>query len=215
MACAQHLANVLAHAVQGEYPYRHWLLRNVLPDTTCAGLIALPLRVPEIGETRGRRETHNESRIFINPESQTRFPVCADIAEALQAPDTIRRIENLCGVNLAGSSLRIEYCLDTGGFWLEPHTDIGAKLFTFLIYLSDHPDAPNWGTDILDSEHRLALRAPTDFNRGLIFVPGANTWHAFGPRPIFGVRRTLIVNYVVPEWRSRHELAFPEQLIAS
>jgi len=25
------------------------------------------------------------------------------------------------------------------------------------------------------------------------------------------VRRSLIVNYVKPEWRSRHELAFPER----
>lgn len=25
--------------------------------------------------------------------------------------------------------------------WLEPHTDIAAKRFTMLIYLSTHPDA--------------------------------------------------------------------------
>jgi hypothetical protein len=37
----------------------------------------------------------------------------------------------------------------------------------------------------------------------------ADTWHGFRPRDIRGVRRSLIVNYVVPEWRARHELAFP------
>ena len=54
------------------------------------------------------------------------------------------------GCTLGGSFLRIEYCLDTDGFWLEPHTDIGAKLFTMLVYLSDHPEAEDWGTDIMD-----------------------------------------------------------------
>ena len=214
MACTTHLMDAIARAARGEHPYRHWLLREVLPEAACAGLVALPLRVPEIGDTRGRRETHNGSRIFINPESRSRFPVCGVLADALQAPETIQLIERQCGVDLGGSSLRIEYCLDTGGFWLEPHTDIGAKLFTFLIYLSDHPEASSWGTDILDAEHRLVSRAPADFNRGLIFVPGADTWHAFGPRPIAGVRRTLIVNYVVPEWRSRHELAFPDRPVS-
>jgi hypothetical protein len=30
----------------------------------------------------------------------------------------------------------LELCLDTDGFWLEPHTDIGAKKLTLLISLS-------------------------------------------------------------------------------
>ena len=50
---------------------------------------------------------------------------------------------------------------------------------------------------------------------GLIFVPGADTWHGFTRRPIVGVRRSLIVNYVKPEWRSRHELAFPNEAVVS
>ena len=210
MDCATHICQALERAARGEAPYRHWLLDDVLPSAVAAALAALPLQAPPIGDTLGRRETHNAARIFVNPESRARFSVCAELAAALQAPGTIARFEQCCGVSLAGSYLRVEYCLDAGGFWLEPHTDIGAKLFTFLIYLSDHPDAADWGTDILDADHRLAMRAPADFNRGLIFVPAADTWHGFAPRRIDGVRRSLIVNYVVPEWRSRHELAFPE-----
>jgi hypothetical protein len=26
-----------------------------------------------------------------------------------------------------------------------------------------------------------------------------------------GIRRSLIVNYVKPDWRSRHELSFPDR----
>ena len=34
-------------------------------------------------------------------------------------------------------------------------------------------------------------------------------------RPIAGVRKSIIVNYVGPEWRSRHELAFPDEAVVS
>ena len=53
--------------------------------------------------------------------------------------------------------------------------------------------------------------APGGFGKGLMFVPGPDTWHGFARRRITGVRRSLIVNYVKPEWRSRHELAFSDQ----
>jgi hypothetical protein len=57
------------------------------------------------------------------------------------------------------------------------------------------------------------LRPSGAFNTALVFVPGADTWHGFAPRPIRGARRSLIVNYVKPEWRSRHELAYPETAV--
>ncbi|MFY7958508.1 MAG: 2OG-Fe(II) oxygenase, partial [Elsteraceae bacterium] len=119
--------------------------------------------------------------------------------------------ETLCGVSLAGGYLRVEYCLDSKGFWLEPHTDIGAKLFTHLIYLSTGPGSEAWGTDLLRPDGELVARAPATPNSGLIFIPASDSWHGFAPRPIEGVRRTLIVNYVREEWRARHELCFPEQ----
>ena len=189
--CRTHLANALTRAKQGETPYRHWLLHNVLPESTCAGLAALPLSPPPIGDTMGRRETHNDSRIFLNPDRRARFPVCATLADALQSPPLLTHIQWRYGVTLTGTFLRIEYCLDQGGFWLEPHTDI------------------------LDGAHKLVTRVPAHCNSGLIFVPAENTWHGFAPRPITGIRRTLIVNYVVPEWRSGHELAFPDAPISA
>jgi hypothetical protein len=36
--------------------------------------------------------------------------------------------------------------------------------------------------------------APAGFNRGLIVVAGADTWHGCGRRSIRGFRRSLIVN---------------------
>ncbi len=202
-------------AERHDTPYRYWLLRDVLPRMLCQPLADLPLTPPEVDDTRGKRETHNASRIFVNEETRARYPACAVLAEAFQDEATVGLLRDMTGVDLTGGFLRIEYCLDTDGFWLEPHTDIGAKLFTLLVYLSDHPDAADWGTDVMDAAGNVVGRAPGDFDKGLMFVPGTDTWHGFVRRPIRGVRRSLIVNYVKPEWRSRHELAFPHEPVTA
>ncbi len=44
----------------------------------------------------------------------------------------------------------------------------------------------------------------------MIFVPGSDTWHGFEKRPIAGVRRSVILNYVTDEWRAREQLSYPE-----
>jgi len=84
-----------------------------------------------------------------------------------------------------------------------------------LIYLSTEPGSEAWGTDLLAPDGTLVARAPATPNSGLVFVPARDTWHGFAPRPMQGVRRTLIVNYVGCEWRARNELAFPDQPVRS
>lgn len=199
----------LATADAQTRPYPHWRLQAPLPNVTVDEICALPVLPPAIEDTFGRRETHNSSRLFFDVDQQKQFPVCAGLADALQDADLVEALRATTGADLKGSYLRIEYCLDTNGFWLAPHTDIGAKFVTMLIYLNDPPEGEEWGTDIYESPVKYLGPAPGGRNRGLIFVPGQNTWHGFEKRPITGVRRSLIVNYVTPEWRSRHELAFP------
>ncbi len=80
-----------------------------------------------------------------------------------------------------------------------------------LIYLSDHPYAVDWGTGSYDGAQHLVGRASGAFNTGLMFLPAPDTRHGFTRRPIRGVRRSLIINYVASEWRSRHELAYLTQ----
>ncbi|OYV33337.1 MAG: hypothetical protein B7Z81_11520, partial [Acidocella sp. 20-61-6] len=103
----------------------------------------------------------------------------------------------------------IEYCQDVDGFWLEPHRDIAVKLFTMLIYVSEDPALFDAGTDIYDDTpaHNLVASVPYEKNRGLIFIPGAASWHGFSKRPIRGLRQSLIINYVSPDWRAVDELA--------
>lgn len=193
------------------YPYRHWLLHRVLPDDICAAIDGLRFDPPPIEDTFGKRETRNSTRLFFDTKQRGDYAVCDEVAEALQSDAGVGWLQELGAVKLGGSSLRIEYCLDTQGFWLEPHTDIGAKLFTMLVYLSDDVGSEAWGTDIYAGPDKWVATTPYRRNNGLIFVPAADTWHGFRKRPIVGVRRSLIVNYVKPEWRARHELAFPDR----
>ena len=210
-----HIRRALLNATAVHSPFPHWLPRDVLPFGLREAIRLLPFSPLMPEQASGKRETYNSARIFMSETNRRRFVVCDTLANAFQDEATVGLLEDLTGARLAGAFVRIEYCLDTDGFWLEPHTDIGAKLLTFLIYLSDHPSADNWGTDIMDANGHVLRRAPGEQNHGLIFVPGPDTWHGFVKRPIYGVRRSLIVNYVKPEWRSRHELAFPDQPVVS
>ena len=46
-------------------------------------------------------------------------------------------------------------------------------------------------------------------NRGLIFAPGADTWRGLSGRPIRGLRRSIIINFVSSDCRQMEELTFP------
>ncbi len=157
----------------------------------------------------GKREANNSTRVYFDPANQERYDVVREVTDIFRSPQVVRRLEQLTGRGLSEGALRIEYCQDVDGFWLEPHLDLGVKLFTMLIYLSGEPELFDAGTDIYDAspEHKLVATAPYEKNKGLIFIPGTNTWHGFTQRQIRGVRRSLIVNWVTAEWRARHELA--------
>ena len=118
-------------------------------------------------------------------------------------------IERRFAIKLAGSYLRIEYAMDIDGFWLEPHSDLGVKLFTMLLYLSADPRHAGLGTDIYDADKKHAGRSPWESNGAMVFVPSGNTFHGFEKRPIEGVRKSVIINYVTNEWKAREQLAYP------
>ncbi len=213
-AIIDQFATCLDHGRAVTEPYRHWLLRDVFPRDVCDAVKALPFDPPRIEDTEGKRATYDDTRLFFSVENRGRFDVCRELAQALQDEAAIRELESTCGATLKGGVLRIEYCQDTGGFWLEPHTDIGAKLLTMQVYLSTDPGSENWGTDILDENMNRVATAPYHFNWGLMFIPGVDTWHGFRKRPIDGVRKSIIVNYVKDEWRDRHQLAYPDRAVA-
>jgi hypothetical protein len=217
-AIAGHFCNSLSSAVCKGWPYRHWALKDALPEGVCAGVLFLPIRPPLIGECGGVRDLNdnNSKRSFFTPALQWDFLACKAFAEAFQRPDVASLFSSSLGIepgDIAGSYLRIEYIQDTDGAWLKPHRDIREKLFSMVIYLCTGPEAKNWGTDIYDANQKWVARSSAEYNSAVIFVPGENTWHGFDKRPIIGVRRLMEVNYVRPNWRDREQLCFPNKPI--
>ena len=194
-------------------PYNHWLLSDVFTDDVVDALAALPFDAPRLDYSSGARAGNNESRSYFDPGRREEFAVCQTVAEGFQAPETVAAIEGMCGIDLSGGYLRLEFAQDRDGFWLHPHKDISVKMLSLLVYLTDAAEGECWGTDIYSGPGVDDFFAPTPHgrNRALAFVPGSDTWHGFRQKPITGVRRSLIVNYVTDAWINRHELAYPDQ----
>lgn len=211
---ARHFCRSVRQARRDDWPYRHWNLIDVFPESLCTGILTLPILPPMLGKTDGTRGSYNDQRTFVTPSMRSRFPTCSVLADALQRVDVAETMAETCGIDVKGSFLRMEYIQDIDGAWLEPHRDIPEKLFSLVIYLFTGPDAADWGTDIYDAECRWVGRSSTEFDSGVIFVPGPATWHGFEPRPIVGVRRLMEINYVRPSWRDRDQLSFPDRPIA-
>ncbi|HWF00618.1 MAG TPA: hypothetical protein VG248_12530 [Caulobacteraceae bacterium] len=196
-------------------PFRHWVLRQVFPTSLAHELRTLPWTPPELGGVSGKRELHNDQRHYFAGPANARFPACAAVAQAFQSARVVAKIEAATGADLGGSYVRLEYAQDTDGFWLEPHTDLGVKRFTMLIYLAQGDGDEDLGTDLFHGPGRWAKRSSFDDNSALVFVPADNTWHGLARRAIPGVRRSVIMNYVTDEWRARDQLAFPETPVRS
>jgi len=205
---APHLHDALARAQHVATPFDYWLLEDVLPTHIIDGIAGLPFDPPETAIFNGQRETNNSTRVYFTPENQDKFSICRETAAAFWTDEVMQQIEKMTGADLSKGRLRIEYCQDVDGFWLEPHLDISVKLFTMLVYLSGEPELFDVGTDIYDAspEHNRLATASYEKNKGLIFIPGLNTWHGFSKRPIRGVRKSIIINWVTQDWRDSWEL---------
>ncbi len=199
----------LARAKHVTQPFDYWLLDGALPAADVDAIADLPVAPPADIVFNGRRETNNSSRMFFGSEAQETYAVCRRVVDGFKDARVIREIEAETGADLAGTRLRIEYCQDAPGFWLEPHTDIAVKKFTMLVYLLDDPALKLAGTDIHEGppDHTYVATAPYGRNLGVIFIPGKTTWHGVGHHPLSGLRKSIIINYVAPDWRDTFELA--------
>ena len=196
-------------------PFRHWLFKDLLHPDVCRAITTLPIALAPVEDTYGKRDSHNDLRRLFSPAMQEQHPVMRDVADAFQSEAVVRAIEKLCGVSFKGSYLRIEYCQDSNGFWLEPHMDIKEKFITIQLYLNTGSDAATLGTDLYDKDKKPFSTAPSVLGDGMAFLPKEpESWHGFEKRPIAEVRRSLIINYVTDDWRSMHELSFPDRKIS-
>jgi hypothetical protein len=208
------LVKSFAEAKHGATPYPHWFIDNCLPADVVEQVMAIPFPAPALGGISGKREVHNATRKYFDAENMEKFPVCNAVNAALQDKRVTDAIERTFSTKLGGTYLRVEFAQDTNGFWLEPHTDLGVKAFTFLLYLSTDAQHSILGTDIYDADKKHVGRSPFKSNAAMIFVPSNNTYHGFEARQIDGVRKSLVINYVTNDWRAREQLAYPSAPIA-
>ena len=208
---AQSFADAIAARKTFEKPYLYSLIENVFPADISEELAHLPFAPPVLNGVSGKRELHNDQRSYFDAEGVKRFPVMRGVAEALQSTRVARLIHKAFDAPIDDTFLRLEYAQDVDGFWLQPHTDLGVKKFTCLIYLSEGPGHDKLGTDIYETPEKHFGVSPFKRGAAMIFVPGDNTWHGFEKRKIEGVRRSVILNYVTHEWRAREQLSYPEQ----
>jgi hypothetical protein len=212
-AIVDSLLTSIDSAKRNDTPYRHWFLSHCLPQDVLDAILALPFDAPPLDGVSGKRELHNNTRKYFDQENMGQHPVCLAFNEAFQSKAVTDHIEKQFGTNLDGTYLRVEVAQDTNGFWLEPHSDLGVKLFTMLLYTSKDPSHAELGTDIYDAEKKPVGRSPFESNGALVFIPADNTFHGFEQRKIEGVRKSVIINYVSDEWRAREQLAYPDQPI--
>jgi len=209
------LVAAFAAAKAFDAPYRHWIVERVFPGAVADALHDLPFSAAGVAGLSGKRELHNDTRRYFDAANNARFADCAAVSAAFQSHEVVRAIEAATGAELAGSYVRLEYAQDVDGFWLEPHTDLGVKTFTMLIYLTRFDDQDDLGTDIYADHETWAGRTPFVSNTALVFVPGPDTWHGLQRRPIAGVRKSVIMNYVTEDWRARDQLAWPNTAVLS
>ncbi|MBT8471620.1 MAG: 2OG-Fe(II) oxygenase [Marinicaulis sp.] len=209
------LRSALSAATPFSMPYRHWMISDLFPGDIARELAALEFPVADPGEMSGKRELHNETRCYFDQKNICNIDCAAKVANALQSPEAITLLNEFFSIDLSSTYLRLEYAQDVSNFWLEPHTDLGVKKITILIYLNNEPAEHVWGTDIFNADKTHALRTPFKENTALAFVPGADTYHGFKQREFDGVRKSLILNYVTEEWRDRAQLAFPNDPVTA
>jgi hypothetical protein len=195
---AANLLRSVAIADYAETPFRHWQLQGVLPESLRRGLLELPVTSP--GSGRG-------GRLHFDPDACTAYAECASAVEIFADPRVIDTLEQLCGVHLSGSYLRLGCHVDTAGFSVGPHCELAAKLLTIEIHLHKDNPAEDLGSDLFDAAGRSVVRVWSEPNCALVYAPAGNTWHGFQPRRITGQRKVLVVNYVTAAWRAKHELA--------
>ena len=210
-ACELSFAASLAASACRSHPFPHRLLTDTLPSDVITALCNLEIPGQWLGGRSGAREIHNETRSYFDPQRIAQTPLCAAVAKAFQSPRAVEAASQAVGADLSDCHLRIEYAQDGDGFWLAPHTDLGVKRFTLLCYLGPS-GRPDLGTDLYEQPDRWSGRPDFAPGAAVAFAPSDNTWHGFERRALGCVRKSLIVNYVSPEWRAREQLAFPDRV---
>ena len=180
--------------VENRYkPFRWWWIEDCLSGEQLGWLARQ--QVQDIA-LNAKREAGNSERTFI-----TRGP----IARHFDSEETRQQYSEITGCDFSAGRTRIELCSDyADSIQLDTHIDIKEKLMTLQIYLEGDP----WGgTDLYAGVNQPPVtRVPFDKNCGWLVVDKDESYHGLEPRKLQSRRRSLLVNYVVGDWRDEEQL---------
>jgi hypothetical protein len=171
-------------------------------DNTADKLLEHFPKVKKVDEYDGRRSTANKFRTFVTRNSD---PELAEIFSKFDTAEARAYFTDLTGVDCSQGKLRIELCQDGPGFWLEKHVDIPEKLITLQIYLGKGKH--DWGTYLYDAANEFnEIVVPFLHNQGWLTNKNAKVLHGLPEKTVDGIRRSVIINYVVGDWNDTDQL---------
>ena len=116
-------------------------------------------------------------RCYVTKENSKNFPHLTNFIEELRSAKVYKKIGSLIGRDLSNSFVRLEVICDREGFWLKPHCDIKEKLMSSIVFVNQHNESENLGTDFYDAQLNKIKTVPYKNNYGYFFTSGPNTWH--------------------------------------
>lgn len=150
----------------------------------------------------GRRSCTNDFRTFVNRDTNI------ELVEMFKDWDTSESREffsEISGQDCSDGTLRIELCQDSSGFYLDKHIDIPEKYITLQVYLGEGDET--WGTSIYNNND-LYHTNKFIHNTGWMSFKGSPLIHGIEKGVINGIRRSVIINYVIGDWNDTDQLYY-------
>lgn len=165
-------------------PWTYWLIDDFLSADCLRELKSVPCKFKQI--TPGRRV--GSERLFVDDAVQHQYPHLHALWRDLHSGTTAEFFTGLTDVDYSSLHPRMEVVSDYGDFYLEPHHDHLEKRLTVMVYTDHEKLYP--GTEIVGHG-----AVESRDNRAFVFVPSAETYHAYPPTHFDSVRRALMINY--------------------
>jgi len=153
-------------------------------------------------EYEGTRSCTNKFRKFVTKKNT---PALAEMWRDWDTQHARDYFTQLSGNDCSTGRLRIELAQDGPGFYLDKHIDVPEKIITLQIYLGEGDIG--WGTSIYDANHNLVYTNEFIHNTGWMSYGGSPLIHGVEKSSaVDGDRRSILINYVVGDWRDTDQL---------
>lgn len=187
---------------QKDYPSPWAEVTKAFDDSFANKLLDFFPSTVETIDYDGRRSCTNNFRTFVNRDTSSEL---TDMFKEWDTHHARDFFSDISGVDCSSGILRIELCQDGPGFFLDKHIDIPEKFITLQVYLGEGD--VGWGTSIYNNN---ILYHTNKFihNTGWLSYKGSPLIHGIEKNVVTGIRRSIIINYVVDQWTDTNQLYY-------